>query len=194
MKVLFIVILVLFLIGCIPVGVLFRYHEEIELKLTVLFFKIGILPRKPLPRKKQEKADAKKAAKAAKKAEAKEKQKKKKQAQSLVVKPEPEKPAKPPKPLKDKVLELIPWAKLGARFVGEFFQVRDFLWFGDDGDLVGAGLERGLDLAVDVDGQVALRIGLDGDGLLPLSGGGDDIAFLLLGDEAGRSQQTEQEK
>ena len=121
MKVLLMIVLMLFLIGCIPVGVLFRYCSGVELKLTVLFFKIGILPKKPLSRKKQEKADAKKAAKAAKKAEAKAKQKKKKQAQSLIAKPKPEEPAKPPKPLGDKLAELIPWAKLGAKFVGEFF-------------------------------------------------------------------------
>ena len=120
MIVLLIILAVLFLIGCIQVGVIFRYHEEIELKLTVLFFKIGILPKKPLPRKKREKAEAKTAKKAAKKAAAKEKKKKEQQAQSLIAKPEPEKP-KPKKPLRDKLEELIPWAKLGARFVGEFF-------------------------------------------------------------------------
>lgn len=120
MIVILIILTVLFLIGCIPVGVIFRYHEEIELKLQILFIKIGILPKKLLPRKKREKAEAKKAAKAARKAEAKEKKKKKQQAQSLIAKPEPEK-LKPKKPLKDKIAELIPWAKLGARFVGEFF-------------------------------------------------------------------------
>ena len=52
MKVLLIVLGVLFLIGCIPVGVFFRYHDEIELKLTVFFIRIGILPKKPLSRKK----------------------------------------------------------------------------------------------------------------------------------------------
>lgn len=119
MKVLLIILGVLFLIGCIPVGVRFRYHEEIELRLIVLFFKIGILPKKPLPRKKREKAEAKKAAKDAKKAAAKEKKKKQKQAQSLIAKP-PE-PPKPKKPLRDKISELIPWAKLAVRFVGEFF-------------------------------------------------------------------------
>ena len=41
MKVPLIILGVLFLIGCIPVGVLFRYHDEIELKLTVLCFRIG---------------------------------------------------------------------------------------------------------------------------------------------------------
>ena len=65
MKVLLIVLGVLFLIGCIPVGVFFRYHDEIELKLTVFFIRIGILPKKPLSRKKREKAEAKKAKKAA---------------------------------------------------------------------------------------------------------------------------------
>ena len=123
MKVLLIIAAVLFLIGCIPVGVLFRYHEEIQLKLVVAFLKIGILPKKPLPRKKREKAEAKKAAKAAKKAKAKAQKKKKQQAQSLIAKP---KPAEPPKPqpkksLSDKIGGLIPWAKLAAGFVGEFF-------------------------------------------------------------------------
>ena len=123
MIVLLIIAAVLFLIGCIPVGVIFRYHEEIELKLTVLFFKIGILPKKPLSRKKREKAEAKKAAKAAKKAEAKKKKKKEQQVQSLIAKPKPAEPAKPKpkKSLPDKVAQIIPWAKLGAGFVGEFF-------------------------------------------------------------------------
>lgn len=124
MKVLLIIAAVIFLIGCIPVGVLFRYHQQIELKLTVLFLKIGILPKKPLSRKKREKAAAKKAAKAAKKAEAKEKKKRKQQAQSLIAKPkapESEKPPAPKKPLTDQISELIPWARLAARFVGEFF-------------------------------------------------------------------------
>lgn len=120
MIIVLIIAAVLFLIGCVPVGVIFRYHEEIELKLTILFIRIGILPKKPLPRKKREKAEAQKAAKAAKKAEAKEKKKKKQQAQSLIVKPEPAKP-KPKKPLTDRIAGLIPWARLGVRFVGEFF-------------------------------------------------------------------------
>ena len=119
MKVLLIILAVLFLIGCIPVGVIFRCHGEIELKLSVLFFKLGLLPKKPLSRKKREKAAAKKAAKAAKKAEAKEQKKKKQQAQSLIAKPPA--PPKPKKPLGDKLAALIPWAKLGARFAGEFF-------------------------------------------------------------------------
>ncbi len=121
MKVLLIVLGVLFLIGCIPVGVFFRYHDEIELKLTVFFIRIGILPKKPLSRKKREKAEAKKAKKAAQKAEQKEKKKKKQQAQSLIAKPPAPEPAKPKKPLTDKIAALIPWAKLGAKFVGEFF-------------------------------------------------------------------------
>ena len=84
MIVLLIIAAVLFLIGCIPVGVLFRYHEQIELKLTVLFLKIGILPKKPLSRKKREKAEAKKAKKAAQKAEAKEEKRKKQQRTSAL--------------------------------------------------------------------------------------------------------------
>ena len=123
MKVLLIIAAVFFLIGCIPVSVLFRYHEGVELKLIVLFFRIWIIPKKPLSRKKREKAEAKKAAKAAKKAEEKEKKKKKQQAQGLIAKPKPAepKPPAPKKPLRDKISELIPWAKLGAKFVGEFF-------------------------------------------------------------------------
>jgi hypothetical protein len=119
--VLLIILAVIFLIGCIPVSVFFRYHEEIELRLQILFIKIGIIPKKPLSRKKREKAEAKKAAKKAKKAEAKAKKKEKQQAQSLVAKPKPAEPPAPKKPLKDKLEALIPWAKLGARFVGEFF-------------------------------------------------------------------------
>ena len=123
MKALLIIAAVLFLIGCIPVTVLFRYHEEIELKLRILFVNIGILPKKPLSRKKREKAEAKKAAKKAKKAEAKAAKQKKQQAQSLIAKP---KPAEPPKPqpkqsLGDKLDRLLPWAKLAADFVGTFF-------------------------------------------------------------------------
>ena len=123
MTVLLIILGVLFLIGCIPVGVYFRYQDEIQLKLVVLFFKIGILPKKPLPRKKREKAEAKKAAKAAKKAEAKAKKQQKQQAKALIAKPKPAEP-EPPKPKKsalDKVRELLPWARLGVGFVGEFF-------------------------------------------------------------------------
>lgn len=127
MKVLLIIAAVLFLIGCIPVSVLFRYHDEIELKLGVLFFHFGILPKKPLPRKKREKKEAKKAAKAAKKAEAKQKAKKKQQARGLIARPKPEQPPKPQpgqsglRKLENKLEKLIPWAKLGADFVGDFF-------------------------------------------------------------------------
>ena len=123
MKVPLIIAAVFFLIGCIPVSVLFRYHEQIELRLSILFFKIGILPKKPLSRKKREKQAAKQAAKAAKKAAAKEKEKKEAQAQALIAKPKPAAP-KPVQPLRDKVAALIPWARLGARFVGEFFHRR----------------------------------------------------------------------
>ena len=121
MKVILMIAAVIFLIGCIRVSVIFRYHEEIELRLSVLFIKIGILPKKPLSRKKREKAEAKKAAKKAKKAEAKAKKKQKQQAQSLIAKPKPAEPPAPKKPLTDKLAELIPWAKLAAGFVGEFF-------------------------------------------------------------------------
>lgn len=119
MKVLLIVLGVLLLIGCIPVGVMFRWHDGVELKLTLAFLKLGILPKKPLPRKKREKAEAKRAAKAAKKAAAKEKKKKKQQAEGLIAKP-PE-PQQPKQPLPDKLRALIPWARLGAGFAGEFF-------------------------------------------------------------------------
>ena len=122
MKALLIVVGVLFLIGCTPVSVLFRYCGEIEIKLIVLFFKIGILPKKPPSRKKQEKAEEKKAAKDAKKAEAKKRKKEKQQAQGLIAKPgKTDRPSSPKKPLKDKIEALIPWAKLAAGFVGEFF-------------------------------------------------------------------------
>ena len=120
MKVLLIIAAVFFLIGCIPVSVLFRYHEKIELRLSILFIKIGILPKKQLPRAKREKKAAKKAAKAANKAEAKAKKKKDAQAHALLAKPKPAEP-KPKQPLTDKLAALIPWAKLGANFVGEFF-------------------------------------------------------------------------
>ena len=115
MKVLLIILGVLFLIGCIPVGVLFRYHGEVRLSLVIAMFRIGILPKKP-PTPKQAKKQAEKKEK--KEAQKKEK-KKKQQAQSLIAKP-PE-PPKPKKPLKDTVSQLVPWAKLGAGFVGEFF-------------------------------------------------------------------------
>ena len=118
MKVLLIIAAVIFLIGCIPVSVLFRYHERIELRLSILFLKIGIIPKKPLSRKKREKQEAKKAAKAAKKAEKKTQD----AAHALIAKPKPAEPPKPKQPLTDKIAVLIPWAKLGANFVGEFFR------------------------------------------------------------------------
>ena len=121
MKVLLIIAAVIFLIGCIPVSVLFRYHEQIELRLSILFIKLGILPKKPLSRKKREKKEAKKAAKAAQKAEAKAKQKKDAQAHALIAKPKPAAP-KPKQPLRDKIAAIVPWAKLGANFTGEFFR------------------------------------------------------------------------
>ena len=120
MKVLLIIAAVIFLIGCIPVSVYFGYHDSVTLRLSILFFKIGIIPKKPLSRKKREKKEAKKAAKAAQKAEAKAKQKKDAQAHALIAKPKPAAP-QPKQPLKDKLAALIPWAKLGANFVGEFF-------------------------------------------------------------------------
>ena len=115
MKVLLIILGVILLIGLIPVGAIFRYHGESELKLVIAFLRLRILPKKPLTRKQAEKKAAKKAKKEAKKKE----KKKKKQAQSLIAKP-PE-PPKPKQPLTDRIRGLIPWAKLGAHFVGEFF-------------------------------------------------------------------------
>ena len=124
MKVLLIIAAVIFLIGCIPVSVYFGYHDSVTLRLSILFFRIGIIPKKPLSRKKREKKEAKKAAKAAKKAEAKAKKAKDAKAHALIAKPKPTQPSKPkPKqPLTDKIAALIPWAKLGANFVGEFFR------------------------------------------------------------------------
>ncbi len=118
MKVLLIILGVLLLIGMIPVGVIFRYHGDVELKLVLAFLRLKILPKKPKTRKQIEKAKAKKTKKEAKKAE----KKKKKQAQRLIAKP-PE-PPKPKQPITDKISGLLPWAKLGVRFVGEFFHRR----------------------------------------------------------------------
>lgn len=109
---------VLILIGMIPVGVIFRYHGDTQLKLVIAFFRKTILPKKPKTRKQIEKAKAKKAKKDAKKAA----KKKKKQAQSLIAKPPA--PPKPKEPILDKISGLLPWAKLGVRFVGEFFHRR----------------------------------------------------------------------
>ena len=118
MKVLLIIVGILLLIGMIPVGVMVHYHGEVAVKLVVAFFRIGILPAKPKSRKQLAKEAAKKEKKAAKKKEKKKKQ----QAQSLIAKP-PE-PPKPKKPLTDTVAGLVPWAKLGVRFVGEVFHKR----------------------------------------------------------------------
>lgn len=115
MKVLLIILGVLLLIGLIPVGVVFRYRETAQLRLVIAFFHKQLLPKKPKTRKQLEKEKAKKEAKAAKKAE----KKKKKEASGLIAKP-PE-PPKPKKPLRDRILDLLPWAKLGVRFVREFF-------------------------------------------------------------------------
>ena len=118
MKVLLIILGILLLIGLIPVGVIFRYDGAVSLKLVIAFFRLQLMPKKPKTRKQLEKDQIKKEKKAKKKAE----QKKKKQAQSLIAKP-PE-PPKPKKPLKDTISGLLPWAKLGVRFVGEFFHRR----------------------------------------------------------------------
>ena len=118
MKVLLIILGVLLLIGLIPVGAIFKYNGETELRLVIAFLRLKLLPKKPKSRKKLEKEKAKKEKKAAKKAA----KKKKKQAQSLIAKPPA--PPKPKQPLKDKLAGLIPWAKLGVRFVGEFFHRR----------------------------------------------------------------------
>ncbi len=109
---------VLVLIGMIPVGVMFRYHGDTELKLVLAFLRLKILPKKPKTRKQIEKEKAKKAKKEAKKAA----KKKKKQAQSLIAKPPA--PPKPKEPITDKISGLLPWAKLGVSFVGEFFHKR----------------------------------------------------------------------
>lgn len=118
MKVLLIILGVLLLIGMIPVGAIFRYNGEIELKLVIAFLRLKLIPKKPKTRKQIEKAKAKKAKKDAKKAEKKKKQK----AQSLIAKPPA--PPKPKEPIGDKIAGLLPWAKLGVNFVGEFFHKR----------------------------------------------------------------------
>lgn len=113
---LLIVLGVLFLIGCIPVGVRFAYDGKVSLRLIIAFFKLQLVPKKQkkLTPKQAAKAEKKKAKKAAKKEAAK----KKKQAESLIAKPPA--PPKPKKPLRDTVEGLLPWAKLGVSFVGEF--------------------------------------------------------------------------
>ena len=124
--VLLLVGVILLLLSPIPVGVRFRYHGEVSLRLIVAFFHKQLLPKKPLTRKQLAKAEAKKQEKKAKKAAKKAEEKKKRQAHSLIAKPEPEAPAepKPKTSVRDKLEGLIPWAKLGVRFVGEFFHRR----------------------------------------------------------------------
>ncbi len=113
---LLIVLGVLFLIGCIPVGVRFAYDGKVSLALIIAFFRLQLVPKKQkkLTPKQAAKAEKKKAKKAAKKQAAK----KKKQAESLIAKPPA--PPKPKKPLRDTIEGLLPWAKLGVNFVGEF--------------------------------------------------------------------------
>ena len=110
--VLLLVGVILLLLSPIPVGVRFHYHGEVSLRLIVAFFHKQLLPKKPMTRKQLAKAEAKKA-----------EQEKKRKAHSLIARPEPETPT-PKKPLRDKLEGLIPWAKLGVRFVGEFFHRR----------------------------------------------------------------------
>ncbi len=122
MKPLLIILGILFLIGCIPIGVRFRLHDGVDLKVFIAFWKLWIVPKKPLSRRAREKKAAKKAAKAEKKAKAEAEKKKKQEADSLIAKPSAKAEApKPKKSLPDKAAELIPWAKLAARFAGEFF-------------------------------------------------------------------------
>lgn len=121
---------ILLLLSPIPVGVRFRYHGEVSLRLIVAFFHLQLLPKKPMTRKQLARAEAKKAKKQekkARKAAQKAEQKKKRQAHGLIARPEPETPKQPKQPLRaklDKLEGLIPWAKLGVRFVGEFFRRR----------------------------------------------------------------------
>ena len=123
MKPLLIVLGILFLIGCIPISLRFSLRDGVDLKLVIAFWKLWIVPKKPLSRKKREKKEAKKAEKEAKKAEAKEKKKKKQKSEHLIAKPSAQKAApKRKKSLPDKVAALIPWARLAARFAGEFFR------------------------------------------------------------------------
>ena len=123
MKPLLIVLGVLFLIGCIPISLRFRLHDGVDLKLVIAFWKLWLIPKKPLSRKKREKKAAKKAEKEAKKAEAKEKKKKKQKSEHLIAKSAARKAApKRKKSLQNKVAALIPWARLAARFAGEFFR------------------------------------------------------------------------
>ena len=119
MIVLLIILGILFLIGCIPVGVRFAYDGQVSLQLVIAFFRMQLVPKKKkkLTPKQAARAEKKKAAKAAKKEAAK----KKKKVESLIAKPkqEPKEP-KPKKSLPDKLAGLLPWAKLGVNFVTEF--------------------------------------------------------------------------
>lgn len=110
---------VLFAIGCIPVSLCFRYFDGFELKLILAgIFRWRLLPQKGLTPAQQEKQARKKA----KKAGEKEKKKQKKKAEALLAPPkEAPKPEAPQKPLGDKIEALLPWARLAARFAGEFF-------------------------------------------------------------------------
>ena len=110
---------ILLLLSPLPVGARFLYNGEVQLRLMIACFHKTILPKKPKTRKQLEKEKVKKAKKAEKKAAKKAEKKKKKQAQSLISKP-PE-PPKPKQPLRDRIEGLLPWAKLGVRFVREFF-------------------------------------------------------------------------
>ena len=127
--ILLLVAVILLLLSPIPVGLRFRYDGAAALRLIIAFFHMQLLPKKPMTRTQAEKAAAKKAKKQekkAKKAAKKAEEKKKRQAHSLIAKPEPEAPAepKPKTSVRDKLEGLIPWAKLGVRFVGEFFHRR----------------------------------------------------------------------
>lgn len=116
MRPLLIVLGVLVLIGCVPVSIWFRYFEETELKLVIAgIFRWRLLPKKTLSPAQQQKQERNKA----KKAETEEKKKQKKSAKASKPKAEPEQKQEK-KPLGDRLETLIPWAKLAARFAGEF--------------------------------------------------------------------------
>lgn len=119
LPILLLVAAILLLLSPLPVGVRFRYSDAVSLQVIIAFFRKTILPKKPKTRKQLEKEKKKKAAKAEKKAAKKAEKKKKQKADSLIAKPPA--PPKPKKPLRDRIEGLLPWAKLGVRFVGEFF-------------------------------------------------------------------------
>lgn len=119
LPILLLVAVILLVLSPLPVGVRFRYSGAVQLRLMIAFFHKTILPKKPKTRRQLEKEKAKKEKKAAKKAAKKAEKKKKQQADSLIAKP-PE-PPKPKQPLGDRIENLLPWAKLGVRFVKEFF-------------------------------------------------------------------------